>query len=276
MDPINLRLLCSLAHPDDESLGFGGTLARCADEGVETYLISATRGEYGWFGEPGEYPGPQALGLIRESELMRAAQVLKLQDVEFLGYIDGLLDQADAEEVIGKIAGYIRQVRPHVVLTFDPSGIYGHPDHIAIAQFTTAAVVAAANPDYPCDGRPYQVDKLYYRAWSQAEAQAYDAAFGDLVMRVDDVDRSTVVWPEWAITTRLDTAPYHQQVWQAVKCHRSQLPGYDRLLALPEEQQRRIFSTQTFYRAFSFVNGGRQVERDLFEGISIPVTMHSR
>jgi LmbE family N-acetylglucosaminyl deacetylase len=265
----NLRLLCVLAHPDDESLGFGGTLARYAAEGVDTYIITATRGEYGWLGEPGEYPGPQALGFIRESELMRAGEVLGLRGVEFLDYIDGLLDQADQDEAIAQIAAGIRRVRPHVVLTFDPFGLYGHPDHIAIAQLTTAATIAAADPGYVCEGSPYRVSKLYYRIWDRAEAQTYEAAFGRLVMRIDDVDRSVTAWPEWAITTRLDTAAYHRQVWQAVKCHRSQLPGYDRLLALAEPQQRQIFSAQAFYRAFSFVNSGREVERDLFEGVRL-------
>src|SRR5262245_48764454 len=128
----SLRLMAVLAHPDDESLGFGGTLARYAAEGVETYLVTATRGEHGWFGDPAEYPGPEALGRIREAELQAAANVLKLCEIRFLDYIDGDLDKADPREAVAKIVGHLRRVRPDVVLTFDPNGAYGHPDHIAI------------------------------------------------------------------------------------------------------------------------------------------------
>ena len=81
---MTLRLLCALAHPDDESLGTGGILARYADEGIETYLVTATRGEHGWFGEEANYPGPQALGRLREAELLAAAKELSLREVNFL------------------------------------------------------------------------------------------------------------------------------------------------------------------------------------------------
>jgi LmbE family N-acetylglucosaminyl deacetylase len=199
--------------------------------------------------------------------------VLGLRSVEFLDTIDGMLDQADPAHIIASIAGHIRRLRPHIVLTFDPSGIYGHPDHIAISQFTTAAVVQAADSDFVSDAPPYRVSKLYYRAWNVTESQAFESAFGDMVMRVDGVDRRTTVWPEWSITTRLDTAAYTNQVWRAVECHRSQLPGLERLLALPEDARRDIFSTQTFYRALSFVNGGREIEPDLFAGISLPMSL---
>ena len=115
--PNQLTLMCILAHPDDESLGNGGILAKYSAEGVKTYLLTATRGESGWFGEPGEYPGPEALGRIREHELRSAASVLGLQDVSFLDYRDGELDQAEPAEVIARIVTCIRLVRPHVVVT---------------------------------------------------------------------------------------------------------------------------------------------------------------
>ncbi|MDX1686451.1 MAG: PIG-L family deacetylase [Candidatus Promineifilaceae bacterium] len=264
-----LKLMCVLAHPDDESLGFGGILCRYADEGVGTYLVTATRGERGWFGPEDEYPGPEALGRIREEELCAAAEVLGLREVNFLGYEDGLLDQADPQEAIAHIVGHVRRVRPHVVCTFDPSGAYGHPDHIAICQFATAAIVAAADPAYeaPGDHPPHRVSKLYYMAETDENAAAYESAFGELVMHVDGDVRRIVSWQPWAVTTRVDTAAYWQQVWEAIACHRSQLPGYEALRELPEEQRRNLWSTQSLYRAFSLVNGGRQVERDLFAGL---------
>jgi LmbE family N-acetylglucosaminyl deacetylase len=263
-----------LAHPDDESMATGGALARYAAEGIETYLVMATRGERGWFGEPGAYPGPEALGRLREAELHAAAEVLGLREVTFLDYVDGDLDRAEPAGAIGKIVAHLRRVRPQVIITFDPNGMYGHPDHIAIAQFATAAMVAAADASYSGYGAelpPHRVSKLYYRSFRAAEAAAYQAAFGDLVMRVDGAERRLIPWPDWAISTRIDTSAHWQQVWHAITCHRSQLPGYQALQALPNEAHENLWGTQTYYRALSLVNGGREVERDLFAGLREPV-----
>ena len=158
-----LRLLAVLAHPDDESLGNGGMLVKYAAEGVKTYLVTATRGEQGWFADPKDYPGPEELGRIREGELRSAAKVLGVQEVSFLDYRDGELPNADHDEVVGKIVDHIRKIRPHVVVTFDQNGLYGHPDHIAICQFTTAAVAAAADPNFgvPSSYQTYSVNQLY-------------------------------------------------------------------------------------------------------------------
>src|SRR5687767_14447876 len=95
-----LRLLAILAHPDDESLGTGGTLARYAAEGVETYLITATRGQHGWNGAREDYPGPEGLGKLREAELLAAARILGLREVCFLDYMDGSLNQANPADII--------------------------------------------------------------------------------------------------------------------------------------------------------------------------------
>src|SRR5437867_130689 len=102
-----LRLMCVLAHPDDESLGTGGVLARSAAEGVETYLVTATRGERGRFGDDSERPGPEIVGRTREAELLAAAKELGLREVAFLDYPDGALDTVDPVEAIEKIAGHL-------------------------------------------------------------------------------------------------------------------------------------------------------------------------
>ncbi|NJL58177.1 hypothetical protein HC928_25970 [bacterium] len=90
---------------------------------------------------------------------------------------------------------------------------------------------------------------------------------GELVMHVDGVERRGIGWPDWAITTRVDTTDYWRQVWEAVACHKTQLPAYESLKALPEERQQTLWSLQAFYRVLSLVNGGRQRESDLFAGI---------
>jgi LmbE family N-acetylglucosaminyl deacetylase len=268
-----LKLMCVLAHPDDESMGVGGTLARYGAEGVETYLVTATRGQRGWPTDPEAYPGPEALGRRREKELRAAGEVLGLRRVDFLEYMDGELDQADSQEVVAQIVAHLRRVRPHVVITFGPDGAYGHPDHIAISQLTSAAIVCAADPNYTPDGpaetaEPHRVSKLYYRIWSQAEVDKVNAAIGDVEMMFDGVERRMVGWPAWMITTRLETEAYWSTAWQAVACHHSQLKGsYEALAALPEAQHRQLWHQEEFYRTFSLVNGRRQVETDLFAGL---------
>ncbi|HEV7127756.1 MAG TPA: PIG-L family deacetylase [Ktedonobacterales bacterium] len=264
-----LKLMAIVAHPDDESLGFGGTLAAYAAEGVETYLVTATRGERGWTGDPRECPGLAALGAIREAELRAAATVLGVRSVALLDYVDGDLNQAPPDEVVGKLVTQLRRVRPQVVLTFDPFGAYGHPDHIAISQFTAAAIVAAADPSSPhARGlAPHAVAKLYYMATSARRAEAYQAAFGELVMNVGGVERRMHNWPDWAITTRIDTAASWQTVWHAVLCHQSQLPNYAVLEHLPEQDHIRLWGLQEFYRVVSQVHVGSDPEVDVFAGL---------
>ena len=163
------RLLCVFAHPDDETLGAGSTLAKYAAADVETYLVTATRGERGWQCDPRDDPGPAALAEIRTAELLAATRVLGIRDVQFLNYVDGDLDQADPAGAIGQIVTQIRRIRPQVVITFGPEGSYGHPDHIAISQFTSAAILCAADATYEDSQTlaPHRVAKLYYMAAHQ-------------------------------------------------------------------------------------------------------------
>src|SRR3954469_14917747 len=182
-----LRLMCVLAHPDDESLGTGGTLARYAAAGVATYLVTATRGGRGRFHEQ-ESPGAEIVAKTRESELRAAAAELGISEVRFLDYPDGALEGVDAVEAIGRIAGHLRRVKPQVVVTFGPDGAYGHPDHIAISQLTMAAIVCAADPSaqgLPPASEPHSVAKLYFIAWSAAKWAAYQAALRKLVFTVE-------------------------------------------------------------------------------------------
>jgi LmbE family N-acetylglucosaminyl deacetylase len=114
---------------------------------------------------------------------------------------------------------------------------------------------------------PHGVSKLYYMAETRNVFAVYQAVFGDLVMNIDGVKRGMVTWPDWSVTTRVDTWKYWQTVSRAISCHRTQLPAYHLLEQLSEEQRKRLWETQCYYRAFSLVNGGRQLEEDLFEGL---------
>jgi LmbE family N-acetylglucosaminyl deacetylase len=255
----NLRLMCVLAHPDDESLGTGGTLAKYSREGIETFVVTATRGERGRFGDAPESPGPQIVGTTREAELRKAAKELGVRDVMFLDYMDGDLDRVPVQEAAEKIAGHIRRVRPHVVLTFAPDGAYGHPDHIAISQLTGAAIVLAADS--------HRVSKFYYFVHSETRWATYQAALKKLSAKVDGVERFAVSWPEWEITTVVDAASVWRIVWSAVQCHRTQMSIYKNFGTLSDADQQRLWGRWEFYRVFSLVNGGRNRESDLFEGL---------
>jgi LmbE family N-acetylglucosaminyl deacetylase len=262
-----LRLMTVLAHPDDESLGVGGTLALYAARGVETYVVTATRGERGRYFTNEDRPSDEEVGRVREAELRAAARVLGVREVALLDYPDGALDRAEPREATARIVAHLRRVRPHVVVTFDPFGAYGHPDHVAICQLTTAAVAAAADPSFDAAAAPHQVAKLYYFVTDEARWAAYQAAFKALVSRVDGVERRALAWPDWAVSARIDTRDQREVVWRAVRQHETQLAVYAGLDALTPEHHEALWGVGTFYRASSLVNGGREPETDLFAGI---------
>lgn len=264
-----LKLLAILAHPDDESLGAGSTLAKYANEGVETYLICATKGERGWMGAEKDNPGLTELGNIRERELLCAAETIGIKKVYFLGYLDGDLDQANAREAATKIADIIREIRPQVAFSFGPDGVYGHPDHIAISQFSNAACVLAADPSHAGNGKPlpHRVSKFYYFLNEKNLAKSYTSVFGDIQMEVDGVVRSFIASEDWMYTTVIDGSAYWRTALDAVNCHQSQVSMYGALNNLPEEKSISLWGKRTYYRVFSLVNGGRHLETDLFAGL---------
>jgi LmbE family N-acetylglucosaminyl deacetylase len=267
---MTLKLLVVFAHPDDESIGMGGTLAKYSAQGVETHYVCASRGERGWFGPEEQNPGLQALGQIRTKELEKAVQTLGLRGLHFLNYIDGDVDQADHVEIVGKIVTMIRRIQPQVVVTFPPDGNYGHPDHIAIGQFTNAAVVCAADASYqdPENLPAHRISKLYYMVDSENFINLVAPFMGDMTFPVDDQLRGEVAWKEWMITTRIDMAEHCHAAWRAIRCHESQLSTLGALAEMHEDAATAILAMQgTFFRAYSLVNSGRKLETDLFEGV---------
>lgn len=265
-----LKLLVVFAHPDDESMGMGGTLAKYSAEGVETHCVCASRGERGWFGPEEQYPGPERLAQIRTKELENSVKELGMTGLHFLGYVDGEVDKADHEDAIGKIATYIRKIQPQVIVTFPPDGNYGHPDHIAVGQFTSAAVICAADPSYfDHENLPsHRTSKLYYMVDSENFINLISPFMGDMTFLVDDQVRGEVAWKEWMITTRIDMAEYCHTAWRAIQCHESQLPSLGALAEMHEDAATSVLAMQgSFYRVFSLVNGGREKETDLFAGM---------
>lgn len=246
-----------LAHPDDESLGLGGSLAHYGSQGVATYVVTATRGEQGRFFDNESRPSNDEVGRVREQELRAAARELGVSEVVLLGYRDKELDAADPAEARALIVAEIDRIRPQVIVTFGPDGAYGHPDHIAISQLTAAAIADAH----------HRVSKFYYLGWPVRLWDLYQRVFKKLVSNVDGVERQVSPWPEWMLTTHVNARDQWEKVWRAVQCHETQMAVYQKLGELTPDEHATLWGDQTFYRVFSLVNGGRQIETDLFDGL---------
>jgi N-acetyl-1-D-myo-inositol-2-amino-2-deoxy-alpha-D-glucopyranoside deacetylase len=161
-----------------------------------------------------------------------------VREVEFLDYVDGELDEAEAREATSRIVAQLRRLRPQVVITFDPFGAYGHSDHVAICQLTTAAVLAAADPSFPSEAPPHRVSKLYYFVTTERRWAPYQVAFKRLTSSVDGAERGALSWPDWAVSAEIDTRRQWPTVWRAVRRHESQLAQYEALRDLSPEQQK--------------------------------------
>jgi LmbE family N-acetylglucosaminyl deacetylase len=156
-------------------------------------------------------------------------------------------------------------------VTFPHDGNYGHPDHIAIGQFANAAVVCAADSSYKDPGNlsSHRVSKLYYMVDGENFVNfVLPFIGGEITFEVGDQIRGEVPWKEWMITTRIEMAEHCRAAWRAIRCHKSQLPSLGALADVNEDAAVDVLAMQgTFFRAFSLVNGGSEVETDLFAGI---------
>ena len=281
------RLLVALAHPDDESFGPAGTIIHYASQGVAVHYICATRGEAGDV-DPELLEGTTLPGELRTQELECAARHLGLAGVHFLGYRDSgmantpenqnpaSLFQAPLEQVAEKIVGLIRQIRPQVVLTFDPIGGSFHPDHLKMNQATTLAFHAAGDPErFAYQGEqhlvPYQPQKLYYMVfplwWAKAAVRILPLFGQDptAMGRNRDINLKQMVDQEFqAVTTRINISPYLDASEQAARCHASQIAGGPS--HIPRFLRRWLFRFDRYARVVPPFEGER-VERDLFAGV---------
>ena len=284
------RLLISFAHPDDETFGMGAAIAHYVGRGVQVDLICATNGEAGDVA-PEFMRDFGSVAEVRLAELACAAEKLGLHEVVTFGYRDSgmmgtpdndhpdALWQADPDILTGQVVEVIRRVRPQVVVTFDPYGGYGHPDHIAIHRATVAAFHAAGDPAcYPdqlaAGLEPYQPQKLYYNTiplimirlgvWMVRLTGGDPRRMG----RNKDMDLQAVLDAALPVTTRLDLAACYDLWMDASACHASQ-QGPGSQIPLPRVLARRLFGRQTFFRAWPEMNGKTPREHDLFEGVRL-------
>lgn len=278
------RLLGIYAHPDDEILGPGGTLARYASCDDHVALVIATRGEAGEIQRPGTAT-PETLPQVREQEMRCSARELGVSEVIFLGYRDsgmaGTVDNehprafmnAPADEVVRRLVAIIRRLRPQIVLTFEPYGGYGHPDHIAANHHTLAAVQAAADPHLFSGDRPsWKVNRIYYHILPTSlyvEMKQRVAARGGDVSRYDELIEGRAQgsgWPDDQIHAEIDVSDYVDKKWAAWNCHRTQFGPNSRFRQLPEEEMKELLSTEYFALGHPRPDGPLHFD-DLFAGL---------
>ena len=279
------RLLACLAHPDDEAFPMGGALAMHAARGVEVRLVTTTLGEEGEIRQPGAAT-PETLGKIRSVELACSVRALGLAGHETWQYRDsgmaGSSSNADPsafvnaapQEVVERLVAEIRRFRPQVVLTFEPGGLYGHPDHIAICRHTTEAFQRSPDPEsFPhqlVHGiRPHAPARLFYSArpagFRMEWAVSLRAAGVDFPLPAPD--RAQEGTPVDEIHLELKLGEYLETKMASILCHRTQVAADWPYHRVPREVTAGILGREYYIRAFPRVEPGEEVGADFFHGL---------
>ncbi len=294
MDSLDVprRVLFVHAHPDDESIGNGATMAKYAAEGVHVVLVTCTLGEEGEVLVPDlEHLGADRsdeLGRHRIGELATAMEALGVRDFRFLGgpgrYRDsGMMGtsanerpesfwRADLDEAAGLLVDVVREVRPQVVVTYDENGGYGHPDHIQAHRVTMRAVALAADPGHG-SGEPWQVEKVYWTAVPRSvleEGLRAMAEAGTDFFGATSVDELPFVVPDELVTTQIDGSAHVDAKMEAMRAHATQITVDGPFFALSNNLGNVVWGTE-YYRLVRGELGplgpsGR--EDDLFAGVA--------
>lgn len=275
-----LTLMAVHAHPDDESSSTGGVLARYSDEGVRTVLVTCTNGEYGdgpGHVKPGEEGhDPELVAKVRLDELSAACDHLGVTDRELLGYHDsGMADwefrnqehafcNIPLSESAGRLARMMEHYRPDVVVTYDDSGGYNHPDHIRAHEITVAAVEETGIPS-----------KLYFigrrrRDWEKLRERMIVAGieppnFPQRQTNPDPEALARMEAMEKRITTTVDTSAVAARKRAALAAHASQL-DQSWWLRFPDDMFAEVFSHESFIRQVDR-SSAPVPEEDLFAGL---------
>ncbi|MEX2289974.1 MAG: N-acetyl-1-D-myo-inositol-2-amino-2-deoxy-alpha-D-glucopyranoside deacetylase [Mycobacteriales bacterium] len=298
MAPLDVprRLLLVHAHPDDETIGTGATMARYAAEGAAVTLVTCT------LGEEGEVLVPElehlaadredGLGQHRVGELAAACEALRVRDHRFLGgpgrwrdsgmmgtpanQRPGCFWRADLDEAVRELVAIVREVRPQVVVTYDDNGGYGHPDHIQAHRVTAAAFEAAGDPSYaPELGELWQPSKLYWSAVPRSVLQAgidllresghASGFFG--VERAEDLPFGV---PDEQVTTAVDAGDQLEAKVAAMRAHKTQIAVDGPFFALSNNIGQRAFGVEHYTLARGDRgpgSGPHGWEDDLFAGL---------
>ena len=268
-------LLAVHAHPDDECISTGGILARYADEGVRTVLVTCTDGAVGEISDSG-LATPENLVEVRDRELADSVRILNVSRLVKLGYRDSGMDgtadnqnpaaflQCDFDEAAARVLQVVREERPQVIVTYDERGGYGHPDHIRAHQVAVAAFKAA-------QGEAESPAKLYYAVIRRSSIRSFgerlraagiDVPFEDL--RDDGEPDTPFAVADERVTTEIDVSRYVAIKRKALIAHRTQMGPDQFFMRLPESLFGDVFGQETFQRV---TGPGPTPEHDLFAGI---------
>ena len=285
------RLLLVHAHPDDETIGTGITMAKYAQMGAQVTLITCTSGEEGEVLvkelEHLASNKEDKLGIHRQTELKNAMQALGIKDHRFLGeagkYRDsGMIGtepnnrkdsfwQADLQTASDDLVKVIREVKPQVAITYDDFGGYGHPDHIKAHRITHYAIELAKIESYkPELGSPWEVSKIYWTAIPKSQMQkgieALASSGGSKFFGVDSADELPFVLEDKYVTTRIDGKDLVNKKLQALKAHATQVQDTG-----PFFQMAEILGPEALgVEYFRLVKGERvssEIETELFSGL---------
>ncbi|MBI2430889.1 MAG: PIG-L family deacetylase [Candidatus Levybacteria bacterium] len=217
-----MKVLCVFAHPDDESFSSGGAIAKLTKEGHKVLLITATKGEAG---QTGGLTTQETLGVVREKELQKAAHILGISEIFFLGYIDGTLEKIPVKEISKKILKIFLKEKPDIVITFNKEGGSRHPDHIQIHKGVTLAFKEYIK-NLTKRASLYYADIPKSLLKKLKRLGTLYTAFGE-IEGTDDTKITTVVDISETINTKI----------QAFMCHQTQKKDWERFLKrkyLPE------------------------------------------
>ena len=267
-------LLMVHAHPDDECLSTGGTIARYADEGVHVVLVTCTNGEVGEIADVPDLGTPdeirKRLGEIRVRELEEACRRLGPVDLRLLGYHDSGMDgtpeneaaeafvNQDPTEAASRVAAIIDETKPDVIVTYNEIGFYGHPDHIRAHEVALAARERAT----------HRARKLYYNAVPKSlllggrELAKGLGESPDDFFTLEDIER--IGTDDDKVTTTIDVVAYVDRKFHALEAHRTQLGTTQTYLRIPENV--RAFAMGTEHYVLTGAPAGT-AETDLFEGL---------
>jgi LmbE family N-acetylglucosaminyl deacetylase len=272
-----LTLMAVHAHPDDEASSTGGVLAKYADKGVRTVVVTCTNGEFGDT-PAGIKPGDdghdeQEVAQIRLAELRESCKYLGVSHLELLGYHDsGMPDweykhRPDAfcnvpeQDVAFRISSLIEQYRPQVVVTYDDNGAYQHPDHVHASRAAAAAVAGTGIPA-----------KLYLTAMRRSEWQEIMEALRDLgadipadETSISPEEERRIEESERRISTNIDIRPVLERKRAALLAHASQI-SESWFTKIPPDLGERVFGRESFIRARD-TTGAPVPEDDLFSGL---------
>lgn len=282
--PDKLSLISVHAHPDDEASKGAGTVHRYHQAGVHCVLVCCTGGEAGSILNPAmDTPEVrERLVEVRREELDRSAAIIGFDEVVMLGYKDsGMPDspenadpdcfaRAPLDEAVGRLVAQIRRTRPQVMLTYgDDQQGYPHPDHLRVYEVSMAAVDAAADAGaYPVAGEPWQIEKVYWSAWSRARVMAMHEAFlaNGLKSPFDERWRDRPD-QDHRLTTHIDVAGLYQVRAGALRAHATQIdPESPFWFGLPDEVSENVYPQEDFILARSEVPTSVP-EDDLFAGL---------